>query len=870
MPSQAPTPVPSGPCSKPCCFRAGIRVCRAICLCVLCARAAVAQPATAPTPAPVVSPPRVLASEQPELPSAALGKQNDARVELIVTIDEKGTVVEVEVASSGGAALDAAAEAAVRRWRFTPALRDDRPVKSRIRIPFLFTPPALPSAATRQAEPRPPTGAMPAPVAPDAALAEAEPPLEVTVHGEREGRTEDRAISDFRVEHDVLAAAPRSEGAEVLRAAPGLYVGRGEGPAVAHNYMLRGFDADHGQDLELRVGGLPINLPSHLHGQGYADLGFLISDVVRALRVSEGVYDPRQGDFAVAGSIDVELGVGEAERGTRLRSSYGSFDTFRQLVLWAPRGAAEETFGAAHYLKTAGFGQNRGAESGSGIFQQRFGSGDVTYRALVIVHTARSESAGVVRTDDVESGKLCFDCVYPFPTAREQNALATRVLAGVFADFRPSGGSSGQLGAFLGYDTFRQQSNYTGFLERSRTLDKVSGRGDLIEQQNRTLSFGVTGRYRGRRAHPTSWAHGTVEVGADGRLDVIDQAQNLLDGAVRGQTWDRRVDAAVRGVDLGFWGDLDWVLWRRLHARLGLRADLLSYDIEDRLGNFAPLTRSQDQYIVGFRRSAMGMAWGPRTSFDLHVTRELSLLAAYGEGYRSPQARLLEDGERAPFTKVRSADAGVRLDFGDSLRLTVGGFYTRLSDDIAFDAGEGRLERIGATRRRGATAQLVSRPTPWLVQSLSLTVVDATLLEQPPGSAEDPQPPFVRGQQLPFVPPVVMRADIGAERPLFKLNGATALVGRAGLGFSFLSPRPLPYGGHSAALGLLDASVGAKLSPFELRIEGFNLLGRRYAAVEYNFPSDWDPLDGVRPRTPTRHMAAGAPRSFLVSLGLTL
>jgi outer membrane receptor protein involved in Fe transport len=385
-----------------------------------------------------------------------------------------------------------------------------------------------------------------------------------------------------------------------------------------------------------------------------------------------------------------------------------------------------------------------------------------------------------------------------------------------------------------------------------------------------SLAFCLTGRYRGRRAHPTTWAHGTVEVGADGRLDVIDQAQNLLDASVRGQTWDHRVDARVRGVDVGLWGDLDWVLWRRLHARFGLRADVLSYDVEDRLGNFAPLIRPQDTYIVGFRRSALGLAWGPRTSFDLHATSWLSLLAAYGEGYRSPQARLLEDGERAPFSKVRSGDAGLRLDFGDPLRLTIGGFYTRLSDDVAFDAGEGRLERIGATRRRGVTAELVTRPMPWLVESFSLTVVDATLLEPPPATAEDPQPPFVRGQRLPFVPPLVLRADVGAQRDLLNVGRAHKLRGRAGLGFSFLSPRPLPYGDHSGALGLLDASLGLGISAFDLTFEGFNLLGRRYAAVEYSFASDWTADDGVRPRTPARHIAAGAPRSFLISLGVTL
>jgi iron complex outermembrane recepter protein len=848
--------------------RAGARACCALGFCLLCAGTAVAEPAASVSPSKEataeVLPPRVLESRPPEAPPSAMEGRDETTVELLVTVDDQGTVANVAVARSGGDALDAAAEAAVRAWRFSPAMRGGKPIKSRVRIPFRFAPSRLSSSSESSTNTAAPAEALPAP--PPATRH----PLEITVHGDDDGRTEERAISDFRVERDVLAAAPRSEGAEMLRTAPGLYIGRGEGPATAHNYMLRGFDADHGQDLELRVGGLPINLPSHLHGQGYADLGFLIGDTVKALRVSEGVYDPRQGDFAVAGSIDVELGVDEADRGTRLRSSYGSFNTFRQLVLWAPREAPTESFGAASYVKTAGFGENRAAESGSGVFQQRFGSGAVTYRALLILHTARAGSAGVVRVDDIEAGKLCFDCVYPLPTARAQNTLASRVLAGLFADFRPGGGASGQLGAFIGYDAFRQQRNFTGFLQRSRALNDVSGRGDLIEQQNRTLTFGMTGRYRSRRAHLTSWAHGTVEVGADGRFDVVDQTQNLLDATVRGQTWDRRVDAAVRGVDFGFWGDLDWVLWRRLHARAGFRADVLSYDVEDRLGNFAPLVRPQDQYIVGFRRSALGLAAGPRTSLDLHLTSQLSLLGAYGEGYRSPQARLLDDGERAPFTKVRSADAGVRLDFGAPLQLTVGGFYTHLSDDIAFDAAEGRLERIGATRRRGATAQLVSRPTSWLVESLSVTVVDATLLEPPPASAQDPQPPFEKGQQLPFVPPVVLRADLGAQHSLGITAFSRQVVGRAGLGFSFLSPRPLPYGDSSAALGVLDASLGAKLAPFDLTLEGFNLLGRRYAALEYNFPSDWAPNDGVRARTPARHIAAGAPRSFLISLGITL
>lgn len=808
-----------------------------------------------------VSPPKVIQAVEAVYPPEALRAGDQTRVELLVTVHTDGTVGDVSVALSGGEAFDNAAVTAMRQWRFEPARQGTNVIESRIRVPFKFSLPEV----------------EPAPEVPPPSVAKtkdnADPhfpsePLEVTVHGERELRAEERSVSDFKIERDVLASAPRQEGAEILRTAPGIYIGRGEGPAIAHKYMLRGFDADHGQDIEFRVGGLPINMPSHIHGQGYSDLGFLIGDVVSGLRVTEGVYDPRQGDFAVAGSFDLRLGVAQEDRGILLRSSYGSWNTFKQLALWAPREAQEETFGAVQFMRTDGFGENRAGQSGSGIFQHRFGEGDLTFRAIGILHAARSDLAGVLRQEDIDSGEVCFTCSYPYPTAEAQNALNNRFIGGIFADSQDRAGANGQFGLWLGYDSFRAQTNNTGFVQQSRTLERVAGRGDLIEQQNRTLSLGLTSRYRTAPSRPTSWAHGTLELGADGRVDIIDQAQNLLDASVRNQTWDRRVDASVRGVDLGVWGDLDWCLTSFINVRAGLRADVLSYDIEDRLGNFVPLTRPQDSFIAGFRRSAMGLAWGPRTSAEFRPTEWLSVLAAYGEGYRSPQARLLDDGEETPFTKVRSADFGVRTNH-DALSVSLAGFYTHLSDDVAFDAAEGRLERIGATERLGAVAYAVTRPTSWLVGSTSLTVVDAALLEPPPATAEEPQPPFVAGQNLPFVPPVVVRADLGAKQTLRHDLGGAAFGTRAGLGFSFLSARPLPYGDFAEPVALLDASAGLTWGPAELSFELFNLFDSQYAAVERTFASDWDPNDGVRPRVPARHTAAGAPLSWLISLGVT-
>jgi len=829
-------------CSTPLRARRGAPLCRTLCVCLLCAQAVAAQ-----------------APPEPTSDEAGSGP-NDPDV----TADDSSSPP--ENADSTPEDADSTPEDSSS----TPEDADSTPEDASSPPEDPGPPAAKPQPVEEEEASSEEEDGVPAAPARETPELDATPDVEIIIQGKRHWRTENRSASDFEIKRDVLAAAPRKEGAEVLRTAPGVYIGRGEGGAVAHNYMLRGFDSKHGQDIEFRVGGLPINLPAHIHGQGYSDLGFLIGETVQELRVSEGVYDPRQGDFAVAGSIDIGLGVEGKGRGVRFRSGYGAFNTRRQFAMWAPKQAAEESFGALQYTSTDGFGENRAGKSANGVLQHRFGEGEVTYRAIGIARTAHSQMAGVLRKSDVQDDKVCFECVYPYPTARAQNALTSRVLAGVFADYAYDSGSSGQLGAWVGYDKFRIQQNFTGFQEQSGALERVGGRGDLIEQENETSSVGITGRYRSAPFRPASWAIGSVEAGTDGRLDSIEQTQNLLDASARNQTWDNRVDATVNSFDLGIWGDFDWTFARLLSVRAGLRADVLSYDIEDRLGNFAPLTRPQDSFIRGFRRSAMGTAWGPRTSLTYRPLQWVSVLAAYGEGYRSPQARLLEDGEEAPFSKVHSSDLGVKFDWNEMLQLALGGYFTHLSDDVAFDAGEGRLERIGASERLGLVVNAVSRPFSWLVASGSVTYVQATLLEPPPPTAEEPQPPFVEGQSLPFVPPVVVRADVGANDTFRDDFHGHALGASTGLGFSYLSPRPLPYGEFAEPVAVLDASAGVTWGAIDLSFDVFNVLNSRYAAVEYSFASDWTPGDGVRTRTPARHSSAGAPRSWMLSLGVQL
>ena len=833
---------------------------------------------------PAVTPPAVVQQRAAVYPSGA-ALTADTVVVLTVTVEADGRVGAVEpLHGASDPAFAAAAIAAVRQWQFTPARQGDAPIAAKIRVPVTFpanapapaspapipvpptnpTAPPVPSTSPTAPVPSASTGTnTPAPV-PDASPTAPEQVLDIGVRGRRPPPP--RAASDFTLDRETLTAAPRQSAGDMLSAAPGVYVARPEGEAVAHEIFLRGFDAAHGQDIEFTVGGVPINQISHLHGQGYADLNFILPEVVRSIRVTEGVYDPRQGDFAVAGSIDFDLAV--PRRGFLLRTSGGSFGTFRQLALWAPKGQSDETFAAAAIRRTSGFGQNRGGLSGQAIGQFAFtGPGGLAGKVHVAAHAARAGIAGVLRNDDLQAGRVDFYGTYADPSASAQSASATRgQLALELARDTGAGGRTTFL-AHVALVDFHSRENFTGFTQRAMVMPAWVGRGDLIEQQNRDIGGGF------RLAHRTGWwrpaksFQAALELGASARTSHLKQAQNLLQ-APQNETWDRRVDATVLATDIGMYADVDLRLGKFVQLRGGARADVLHYDIDDRLGNFiAPYQVAS--HLVGHRRTATGVAAGPRATLVVTPRPWLSTFVAYGQGYRSPQARQLEEGERAPFAKVHSVEGGLKLAprWRRPLHFTAAGFGTFLGNDLAFDPEDARLEKIGPTRRAGMVAALHARPLPWLLTAASVTYVHAILAAPPPATADNPNPPYRAGQLLPYVPPVVVRADIGLDKELIKL-GRSPLALRVGAGFSFLSRRPLPYGQFSDPVYLLDASAGLRWSIVELGVDAFNILARQYAATVYSFVSDWH-TQPVPSRLPARHFAAGPPTTVLGTLTLS-
>lgn len=851
---------------------------------VLPLTAAAAGPAAAQADA--TTPPHVLEHVDPVYPPAKLAEGIDTTVVLLITVEKDGSVSDATVAESGGVDFDEAALAAARRWRFSPASRGGAPIRARIRVPFHFAPgPHEAPHAEPPAEPRGVAGAPPQPPAagkaqrpeppppPPAELSQgvigphavSEPGKPIEIHVQGRPNPPSRSPSDFRLGRDVLGAAPRTSAADLLSAAPGVYVAQPEGDAVAQRIFLRGFDAEHGQDVELRAGPVPLNQRSHIHGQGYADLNVIIPEVVRSLRVVEGVYDPDQGDFAVAGSAYFDLGV--EERGLLFQGALGSFGARRLLAIWAPEGQSEDTFGAATVRATDGFGDApRGAVSGGAIGQMRIELPD-DYSALlhVAAYAGRAGIAGVLRRDDILAGRAGFLDAYPDPTARSQSAAASRAQLALSVERTDDDGSQKSAALWAALSGFRSRLNFTGYTQRSRENPDWVGRGDLIEQSNDDLSLGARFAYRTRRYKPLRWLIGQLALGAELQTSRIEQQQSLL-AAPQNEIWDRRVDADVAITGAG--AHVDGLLAAGRFARLrgGFRADVLLFDVDDRLGNFIPANR-EETHLEGFRRTAAGVAWGPRATLEVDPLPWLRVSASYGRGYRSPQARQLEEGESAPFATVHSYELGATLRTAD-VSATFAAYETRLSYDLAFDAAEGRLDRIGPTTRRGLVAYLLGRPAPWLTAAVSATFVHATLDSPPPATPENPTPPYVEGQQLPYVPPVVVRTDLSATRAIAQILGEPLTL-RAGLGTTFLSPRPLPYAQLAKPVFVADASLSARRGFLELGVEAQNLLDARYADVEYSFVSSWS-TTSIPSALPARHIAAGPPLTVIGSATLHL
>lgn len=617
-----------------------------------------------------------------------------------------------------------------------------------------------------------------------------------------------------------LSVAPRRRSADdLLRLVPGVLLSQHGSEGKGQQIFLRGFDAAHGQDVEILVGGVPINELSNIHGQGYSDLNFVIPEVVRQISVSKGPFQISQGNFANAGTVRFDLGVDEASRGTRVGYELGSTVRHRGVVVHAPKQLARETFIAFEAMHDRGFAPGRKASRVTGMGQVRLVDSK-EYGALDLFGTgyyAKFGSPGALTASDVADGTVPFAGVYQ----SDGGGGSRRAIVSLRHQIDVGRGKLEQR-LYGQARQFDMLENFTGYLQ-----DAVHG--DRRLQTHRFLSAGYQVEYTRPLVDSLVLVAGGAWQG-----DSVDQRDMLVDEqhGVITRNWDLGVGQHQAHVRTGLrWRPAKW-----FYTEGGARADMFAYDVVDHLHD-----NERTKKVLG--------RVSPRLLMAFRISDRWSLFSSYGRGFRAPEARSILGGRVTPSdVELDRYKGGVpRIFPSDSVevggrftgrRYFSGGvalFGTWIDRELVFDHVSAVNLELNRTRRLGVEIDLSVRPTSWLELRQDLTVTHARFVQS--------------GAAVPGAPPLLSATTLTLVHP----RGY-----RAGARLQVVGSRALPHGARSATYALLDLSVGYRTGPLQVDVQVDNATNAQWKEGEYHYASWWDKAD-PRSTIPSLHFIAGPP-----------
>jgi iron complex outermembrane recepter protein len=687
-----------------------------------------------------------------------------------------------------------------------------------------------PGADPTEAAPVPTAPTSPSPVSPPPASADAADDEGVRVVTVKTTTGDGLTATSHRIDTATLRTTPKRTAEDLLRLVPGLLVVQHGNQGKGYQYYIRGFDAVHGADVEVLVDDVPVNERSNVHANGYLDMGFVIPEVVQTIEVKKGSVRLEQGAFATAGSVEYRLGVPGAFRGTQVGYEFGSTGRHRAVVVHAPRDRGDETFVAASAFTDQGYGENRQAQAVSALGKARLWQGRGAFvDALGGVYAASFGLPGTLRLSDVNTGRVGFYDAYLHDTGGESARALAAVTAGVERDR-----GSLQLTTHAQLRRLSLDENFTGSLGTVREFrgDPRAVVGDRNLQRQDEARGGV-------RLHGHWHVHPRVALRLEGHWHGSTIDQQLDDLTPERAIWRVERDLLIAQHELGLGPGVRWraLPWLRLEA--GVRAEAYHARVRDRLQG-------------GPRRRGTQFTLAPRFAAQAALGRHWQLFAAYGRGFRPPEARAFTLPQAVPenvdldefrggepkMTVADNTEVGARWQPAGFIDVGAAVFGTFIARESIFDHVSGFNIELGPTRRLGVEADVQIRPTPWLGLGVSAVGNHARFT--------------TTGAPVPGAPPFLAQLQGTLMHP----SGW-----RAGLRWFAMGRRPLSYGATAGALTVLDASVGYQWKWLGLDLSVDNVLGTRWRDGEYHFASHWNP-DESPSSIPAIHFVAGPPRMF--------
>lgn len=628
---------------------------------------------------------------------------------------------------------------------------------------------------------------------------------------------------------------PKNSAQDMLRLVPGLFIAQHAGGGKAEQIFIRGFDCDHGTDVATFVDGMPVNMPSHGHGQGYEDLHFLIPEVVQGMSVFKGPYSPQYGDFATGAAVQFNTADTLKSNLVQLETGYtptiSAISSNRMLaLLQLPDPNSKITsYIAADIINNRGYFKDNQHFNRFNLFSKTVFNVDERNKISLSISGFGSswDASGQVPERAVRSGIIdrfgSIDNSEGGTTQRNTLNLLYHV------DLK-NGEFETQV--YSSNYRFKLFSNFTFFLE-----DSVNG--DEIEQGDYRVIQGLNTRYSA--SHQFGKLSGKFTLGASFRSDAI---ENDLWHAVKRERLEVRARSLIRQRSTGMYVNESIRFNSHFRIEAGARYDYYVFDVNDQLP-----TDSIHQNYSGFNYQTL---FSPKLNAIYTVSDRFQLFLNSGSGYHSNDARsVVQDKGNHELPRTWGAEIGTLVHVGKSFALSGALWWMDSENELVYVGDDGTTENKGSSRRVGVDLSFRYKLTRWLFADADLNISKNNFTNTLFGKIKSTD------YYIPLAPVITSAGGLTAT---FK----TGL--EASVRYRYMADRPANESNTIVAHGytVFDASVNYKLRHFNIGIVVENILNVNWNeaqfATETRLPFENEAVDEL-------HFTPGTPLSAKLIIG---
>jgi hypothetical protein len=626
-----------------------------------------------------------------------------------------------------------------------------------------------------------------------------------------------------------LELRPSNTPSDVLRLTPGLIIGQHHGGGKADQLLFRGFDADHGTDFAVFIDGIPVNMVSHAHGQGYADLHWLIPETVEKVEIYKGSYFAHLGDFATSGAMNI-ITRGQ-DKDSLFTLTGGNYNTQRYVsILSPPDGTPLRPYIAGEIYYNDGPFKNENNYIRYNLLTKfnLFSRGNSNLNFLGTYFKTDWDASGEIPARSVRGGEIgrfgSFDPSEGGKSERQNLSLIYN-----YADANQSFNAQ----AWSSWYRLRLWSNFSLFLN-----DPVLGDG--IEQTDKRFLIGNNINYR---RHYRLWGLPMETfIGFQSRFDHI--RVGLFNQTDRRRT-STTSNNDIEQTDLGWFAQqevkpADW-----LRVQLGARMDNFWYKVKQK-GD--PSTVADP--ISG---DGTGTIVNPKLNFiftpfqDNKVAKATTLFLNSGGGFHSNDARVFVQDPDKEIPRYWSGELGARARLFDRLDVSLSSWASYLTSELVFVGDEGTTEPSGASRRHGLEGEFRYNILPWLSYDLDLSYTWAE---------------FVNGDKVPLAPRFLAFSGLTARHE----SGLQARFQMRHVGRRYSSE---DGSFETPTSTIFDLFLKYVWQRYEFFVQFQNLTNKKWRAAEHVFESRTpDEVTAGLPGQTDAHFTPGDP--FTVKAGITV